>query len=137
MTLSMQAGLNFELALERLVEKGGRGDPVIREFSHVQHERDLGRPRLEALRAMAGRVQSDDLDSVVLAIEQGESLGVPMRESLGMQADVIRLRRSQRAEQAAKEAGVKITFPVMLVLISVLLMLFGGTIVKASLGKLW
>ena len=86
---------------------------------------------------MASRVQSEDLDSVVLAIEQGEDLGVPLRESLAMQADVIRLKRSQRAEKLAQEAGIKMVFPVILILFSVLLVLFGGTIVKVLTGKFW
>jgi tight adherence protein C len=92
----------------------------------IQH----GKTRRAALLEMADRVKSEDLAPVIHGINTGEELGTPIGSVLRVQADGIRLKRTQRAEKLAAEASSKILFPTLLIMVAVLLMLMGPVIIK-------
>lgn len=109
LTISVEAGLGFDLALDRIVRKSDSALSL--EFARVLQEMRIGVSRREALRALADRTGVDDLGTFVSAIIQAEQLGASVAKVLRIQSIEMRLRRRQRAELLAHQAPVKILFP--------------------------
>ena len=125
LTLSVEAGLDFMNAIQRIVERR-RIDPLGEELLRMFREVLLGKTRREALRAMADRSGNPDLRTVVSALVQADELGVSIGAMLRIQADQMRTRRFQRAEKLANEAPVKMLFPlVVFIFPSVFIVLLG------------
>lgn len=118
--LMMQAGASFQESVATFVEES-TGHPLADEFKLAMKEVELGRPQCEALDALSARVCDDDLAELVFAINKGEELGTPITAILRDQADQMRMKRSQWGEKAAAEAGVKVVFPGMFIVIACLL----------------
>jgi tight adherence protein C len=124
LTLLMEAGSSLLQALEEAVHEF-RGQPVSQEFGRVLADIRLGRTRAEALLAMRDRLQDSEVGGVLGSILQGEHLGTPLAQIFRMQADVLRVKRSQRAEAIAGEAGVQMLLPGILVMASTVLVILG------------
>lgn len=130
LTISVEAGLDFMGAMRRVVEKHRPG-PLKEELERFFKQTELGRPRREALREMANRVQLSDLNAVVSALIQADRLGVSIGPILRAQSDMLRIRRGQRAEKAAQEAPVKMMAPLMVcILPSVFIMILAPVIIQ-------
>jgi tight adherence protein C len=80
-------------------------------FGRVLREIQLGKLRREALRDMADRIGLAEMTSFVAAVIQSEQLGVSMAKVLRIQADQMRIRRRQRAEEEAHKAPIKMLVP--------------------------
>lgn len=126
-TLVLGAGGTPRQALETLAR---HDDPLGQEFARALREMNAGASQSAALQAMADRLQHDDLSSLVVAVNQGEATGAPMVRSLESQAEVFRFRRLQRAERLAVEAPVKMMFPTVLILVSVMILILGPLFVQ-------
>ncbi len=109
LTISVEAGLGFDAALVRVVEK--YRNALSAEFAMVLNEIRLGRPRIEAMDDMARRNKVEELNSFIQAIIQSEQLGVGIANVLRIQSEEIRRRRRQRAEEAGQKAPLKMLFP--------------------------
>jgi tight adherence protein C len=130
LTLSVEAGLDFMTAIKRIITTR-RIDPLNEELIRVFREVQLGKTRREALRDMARRSMHPDLGGVVHALVQADELGVSIGNILRIQADQVRQRRFQRAEQMAQEAPVKMLFPlVVFIFPTVFLVLLGPVILE-------
>lgn len=86
---------------------------------------ELGKTRTEALHALRDRLSDDEIGSIIGSIVQAEQLGSPLAGIFRTQADVLRLKRSQKAETLAGEAGVKMLLPGVLVMMSAVLIILG------------
>lgn len=133
--LMMAAGATFTEAVETLVRDNPEED-LNQELRLVQTEIDLGSKRSEALSHLAERVQLESLRSVVGAVNQAESLGTPLSTILKSQSDMMRMHRHVRAEKLSASASLRILFPSMLILMSVVLFVFGPWIIRAYRGEL-
>jgi tight adherence protein C len=111
LTISVESGLGFDAALAQVARN--TDGPLAEEFFRVLQEMQIGTGRMGALRAMAERTDVQDLKSFVAAMVQADSYGVPIASALRVQADEMRLKRSQRAEEAAQKVPVKILFPLI------------------------
>ncbi|MEI8350976.1 MAG: type II secretion system F family protein [bacterium] len=130
LTLSVEAGLDFMSAMQRIVERG-RVDALGEELLRVLREIQLGKPRRMALKDMSDRVDQPDLRSVINALVQADELGVGIASILRIQADQMRQRRFERAEKMANEAPVKMLFPlVTFIFPAVFLVLLGPIILQ-------
>ena len=109
MLISVQAGLGFETAMARAGEngKGPLADELIRTLQDIQ----VGRSRKEAYLAMAQRVDVPDLRSFVRSVVQADSYGIAIASVLKSQAQVMSVKRRQRAEEHAMKMPVKMLFP--------------------------
>ncbi len=135
LTLSVEAGLDFMNAIQRIIEKRPL-DPLSEELIRVFREVLLGKTRKEALRDMAERVNQDDMTAVVSALVQADELGVSIGAMLRIQAEQMRTRRFQRAEKRANEAPVKMLFPlVAFIFPAVFLVLLGPFFVQLFAGR--
>jgi len=120
--LLMEAGATFLNALREAVREFS-DQPVGQEFGRVLTELSLGRNRSAALESMRDRLQDDEITSLVGAIIQGEEHGSPLAQVLRGQADFLRVKRTQRAETIAGEAGVQMLFPAMLVMMATVIVI--------------
>jgi tight adherence protein C len=111
LTISVEAGLGFDAALAKVVEK--MEGPLVDEFRQALAEVRMGRPRREALRDVAQRADAQPVTNFIGAIVQAEQLGVPIAKVLQIQSNQLRIERRQRAEEAAAKAPVKMLFPMV------------------------
>ncbi len=124
LTLLMEAGSTFMQALGDAVDQFGE-HAVGHEFGRVLSEINMGKGRTGALEALRDRLNDDEITSIVGSIIQGEELGTPLARLFRIQADVLRIKRTQRAETIAGEAGVKMLLPAILVMASTVLIILG------------
>jgi tight adherence protein C len=111
-TLAVEAGLNLGSALAQAVDKGPRG-PLRAELGRVLRDLRAGRPRQEALRALADRLAIPAVGSLVAALLVAEKQGVALGPVLRAQAEQRRTERFLRAEKLAMEAPVKMLPPLL------------------------
>jgi tight adherence protein C len=124
LTVSVEAGLGFEGAIQKVVDKWQ--NPLTEEFARVLAESRIGRHRREALRDMAARCNVPDLTSFVAAVIQADQLGVPIARILRVQSEQMRQQRRQRAEKLAREAPIKMTIVMVLLILPVMWMVIFG-----------
>lgn len=124
LTLLMEAGSTFINAMRQAVAEF-EGHPIAQEFGRVLADMNLGKTRTEAFQAMRERLADDEIGSIVTSILQGESLGTPLASIFRTQADVLRIKRTQRAEVVAGEAGVNMLLPAVLVMVATVLIIVG------------
>ncbi|MDI3340169.1 MAG: type II secretion system F family protein [Sphaerobacter sp.] len=124
LTISVEAGLGFDHALQRVVEKWD--NELTREFGRMLSEIRMGHSRREAMRAMAQRVNVDDLNVFVSAVVQADQLGVSISQVLRVQSKQMRQRRRQRAEEQAHKAPVKMIFPMVFLIFPALYIVLLG-----------
>lgn len=131
LSVSVEAGLGFDAALQKVVEKSE--GPLAEEFTTALNEIKMGKPRREALKDMAARVGVDDVSTFVGAIVQADSLGVSITNVLRVQAEQVREKRKQRAEEKAQKAPVKILIPLLLFIFpTIFVVLLGPAIIEIS-----
>ena len=124
LTICVEAGLGFDQAVGKLVEKSEGELPSA--FNRYLHETRLGKPNREALLAMSDRMDVPDVTTFVAAIVQAQQLGVSMAKILRVQSEQMRILRRQRAEEKAHQAPIKMIFPmVFLIFPSIFIMLLG------------
>lgn len=129
MTITVEAGLGFDAALDRVSRstEGALGD----ELRRTVRDMSLGRPRSEALRAWADRVNLPELRGLVSSLIQAEQFGITIGDVLRSQADELRERRRQRAEEHAQKMPVKILLPlIFLILPSMFVVLVGPGVLE-------
>ncbi len=124
LTLLMEAGANFHQALRQGVREFA-GQDVAAEFGRVLTDINMGKTRAEAFNGLRQRLNDDEINGIIGSILQSEQLGTPLSQIFRTQADVLRLKRSQRAETIAGEAGVKMLLPGVLVMISTVIIILG------------
>jgi tight adherence protein C len=124
LTLLMEAGSTFLNALTQAIEEF-EGHPVAEEFGRVLADMSLGKTRAEAFAAMRDRLADDEITAIIGSILQGEMLGTPLANIFRTQADVLRIKRTQRAETVAGEAGVNMLLPGVLVMVATVLIIIG------------
>jgi tight adherence protein C len=126
LVISVEAGLGFDAAIQRLVEK--REDALATEFARVLAEMRVGRSRRDALKDMVLRTQVPDLNNFVGAILQAEQLGVSVTKVLTVQADQMRVVRRQRAEEKAAQLQLKLIFPLAIFIFPALCVVIMGPV---------
>lgn len=110
--VSVQAGLSFDAALRRIVER--MDGPLIEECTRMLEDVRMGLPRRQALRMMGERCEVQEVALFVTAIIQAERLGTSLGKTLNNQAINMRERRRQAVKAEAMKAPVKMIFPLVL-----------------------
>ena len=111
LTISVRAGLGFDAALGKVVEK--MKGPLIDEFRRALAEVRVGKARRDALRDIVPRTEVQPLSNFIGAIIQAEQLGVAISKVLQIQSEQLRIERRQRAEEQAAKAPIKMLFPLV------------------------
>ena len=125
LVICVEAGLGLDHALLRVAEELQMTHPDLsEELQHVNAEMRLGKNRADALRELARRTGLDDVKGLVAMLVQTERFGTSIAQSLRVYSDDLRLKRRQRAEEAAAKISVKMVpvlvffiFPALMVVI--------------------
>ncbi|MGE5580275.1 MAG: type II secretion system F family protein [Bacillota bacterium] len=132
--VSVEAGLTFDMALLRVVDKF-KGT-VSDEFGRALREMQLGKSRKDALKDTADRVGVHELGLMVNAVVQAEQLGVGISQVLQLQSDLMRDKRQQAVEEQAMKAPVKMLFPMVFFIFPAILIVILGPAVLNILAIL-
>jgi tight adherence protein C len=111
LVIAVDAGLGFDSALTRVTEK--YKNALSQEFAKMLREVSLGRPRLEAMDEMGRGTGVEDLHNFIQAIIQSEQFGTGIAKILRLQADEMRRKRRQRAQEKAAQATLKMLLPMV------------------------
>ena len=115
LVICMEAGLGIDQAMVRVGEEMTVTAPSLaEEFQIINREQRAGKPRLDAWRSMAERLDIEFVRQFVTMLVQTERFGTPIANALGVFADTLRSRRMQSAEEVAAKTGVKLLFPLVL-----------------------
>jgi len=112
LTICVEAGLGFDAAMSKVSEKWE--NQLSLGFARAIREVQLGKTRREALRVMSDRMGIPEMTSFIAAVIQSEMLGVSMAKVLRIQSDQMRMKRRQRAEEAAHQAPIKMLIPMVI-----------------------
>jgi len=124
LTVSVEAGLGFDGAMYKVIEK--TKGTLITEMKQVMQEIKVGKPRREALKDLGNRFNVSDLNNFISAVVLGEQLGISIGNVLRRQADQIRTRRRQSAEEKAMKAPIKMLFPLIFLIFPALFLIILG-----------
>jgi len=124
---SVKAGLAPNAAFQFTTKRFKEG-PIKDEFDIALQEIFLGSPRMEALVRIGERTGHKDLKRMVAMLMYGEKLGVPISQTLSSVAEDLRNKRWENAEERAQKAPVKITFPMILLILPTIFLVIFGTI---------
>jgi tight adherence protein C len=111
MTISVEAGLAFDGAMQRVADKWDNS--LAHEFQRAIAEMRVGKTKRDALREMVARTGVPDLSTFVASIIQADQLGVSIAKVLRIQSEQMRIRRRQRAEEQAHKAPILMMIPMV------------------------
>lgn len=134
LTIMVEAGLGFDAALARLVDKAQ--NELSQEFALVLSEIRLGTSRRDALRQLGGRTNVEDVATFVTSLVQADQLGVSISRVLRVQSAQMRIKRRQRAEEAAHKAPIKMLFPLAFLIFPAMFIIILGPAVPSILHGL-
>jgi len=127
MVTCLEAGLGLNATIARIgEERASIADALGREFSQVAFELRSGRTREDALRGLGDRNGVEDLKALAGLVIQSDRLGASMAQTLRAHADLLRTKRRQRAEEAARKLPVKMLFPLAFFILPALFIVVGG-----------
>ena len=129
LTVSLEAGLGFDLALNKVISK--RNGILSSEFHICLEEMRLGKTRKEALTGVKDRLGFNELKSLINSILQAEKLGISMVQIFRVKSQEERGKRRQRAEEQAMKAPIKILFPLVLFIFpSIFIVILGPIVIQ-------
>jgi len=111
MSICVNAGLGLQGAMQTVCENWDNS--LVDEFTRVLAEIRLGRGAIEALESMATRTGVKEVISFVLSLSMAYQLGVSLAKVLPIQAEQMRIARRQKAEETARQAAIKMLFPLV------------------------
>jgi tight adherence protein C len=115
MVICTEAGLGLDQTLYRVGNELKLSQPEIRdEFHLINLEQNAGRPREDALKNFADRVNIDSVRSLVTTLIQADNFGTSISKTLRVYSDSLRTQRRQQAEELAAKTTVKLVFPLVL-----------------------
>jgi tight adherence protein C len=127
LNLCVSGGLDFMLAVNRAVKDLSPCD-LTAELAEVYHETQMGKSRREALKNFAWRVDTPEVYTFVRTLIQAERMGVPISDTLKVQAEEMRMRRYLRGETLALKAPIKLLLPLFLFILPAVLIIVAGPI---------
>jgi tight adherence protein C len=115
LVVCVEAGLGLNQAIVRVSHEVERISPVLSEqLELVNLEIRAGTAREDALRNLGERTGLDDIRSLTAMLIQTDRFGTSIAQALRVQADTLRTKRRQRAEEAAAKTTIKLVFPLVL-----------------------
>ena len=115
LVICLEGGLSLPGSLKRVASELRTAHPALAsELIIVEREIQLGRSAGESLHQMGLRTDLEELRTLASVITQAEKFGASLVKSLRVHAELLRLKRQQRAEEMAQKAAIKILFPTLL-----------------------
>jgi tight adherence protein C len=114
LVVCVEAGLGLNQALQRVALESRHISVIMtEELALVNLEIRAGTEREQALMNLAERTGVDDIRSLVTMLIQTDRFGTSIAQSLRVQSDTLRMKRRQRAEEAAAKTAIKMVFPLV------------------------
>lgn len=136
LALSVEAGLDFMAAIQRVIEKAPHS-PLVEEFETLIKETKIGSSRAEGLRQLGWRVNVIEINSFCATLIAADSVGASIGPLLKQLSNELRVKRSSRAEQLGATAATKILIPmIFFILPAVLVAIFAPMLLKMMSGTL-
>ncbi len=136
LALSVEAGLDFMAAIQRVIEKAPKS-PLVEEFETLIKETKIGSSRAEGLRQLGWRVNVIEINSFCATLIAADSVGASIGPLLKQLSGELRVKRTSRAEQQGATAATKILIPmIFFILPAVLVAIFAPMVLKMLSGKL-
>ncbi|HJV84034.1 MAG TPA: type II secretion system F family protein [Noviherbaspirillum sp.] len=134
LTICIEAGLAIDAAIARIAQEMAATSQILSEELHlVTLELRAGSAKEKALRNLAMRTGVEDIDSLVAMLIQAERFGTSVADSLRVHAESLRIKRRQRAEEAAAKVSLKLLFPLIFCFFPALLgVLMGPAFIQIS-----
>lgn len=121
LSVCVEAGLGIDSAIEKVAQEfSGLSEEVSLEFTRLSKDVMSGLSREDALKNMAKRVNTQDLQSFCAMLIQSEKMGTSIAQSLKVYCDTLRTRKKQRVEELVQSASTKMTIPMILFLLPAL-----------------
>lgn len=127
MVVSVESGLALDAAIQRVGEEmASVHGELSEELRIATAEQQMGLPRAEALENMANRTGVPEVKSLVSIILQAEKFGTSIARALRNQADALRVKRRQAAEERAQKTAVKLMIPLVIFIFPAMGVVLGG-----------
>lgn len=127
MVITVESGLALDAAIQRVGDELKNVHPIISEdFKIASLETQMGIPRAEALQNLAVRAGASEMKSLVAIINQAERFGTSIAQALRRQADALRTKRRQKAEERAQQTAVKLMLPLIFFIFPAIFIVLGA-----------
>jgi tight adherence protein C len=127
MVVAVEAGLGLDAAIQRVSDELSNVHPELSEELQIAMlETQMGIPRSESLSNLANRTMVDELRAMVAMINQAERFGTSIARALRNQADALRMKRRQRAEERAQQCAVKLMLPLIMFIFPAIFVVLAG-----------
>jgi tight adherence protein C len=132
LAVCVEAGMSLDAAIKRVGEEMRLSNKVLSdEFGLLNLEIRAGKDRKEAMRSMADRINLEDVSSWVSLLIQTDRLGTSISQSIRIQSDSLRTKRSQRLEEKAAQIPTKLLFPTIFCIFPALfLVILGPAVIR-------
>jgi tight adherence protein C len=127
LNICVGAGLDFMVAVSHVIHEF-RVCVMVEELKTVMKEIQMGLSRREALKNLAQRVGSPEVNSFVRTLLQADRMGTPITTALKMHSEELRDVRFQRGEEMALKAPIKLLFPLLAFILPVVMIIVAGPI---------
>jgi tight adherence protein C len=139
MVVCVEAGVSLDAAILRVAREVRLVHTDLAHELHVVNRlTNAGVPRETALRGLWQRTGVEDIRALVSSLIQSEKWGTSVATVLRVAAETLRRKRKQYAEKKAKQAPLKMTFPLLFFILPALFIVIMGpavaTIIK-EFGK--
>lgn len=134
LALSVEAGLDFVAAMQKVIEKAPPS-ALVEEFETLIKETKVGASRAEGLRQMAWRIDSLPVSSFCATLIAADSVGANIGPILKTLAQELREKRSAMAEQKGAQAATKILIPMIFLVLPAVLLIIAAPIGLQLMGR--
>jgi len=129
LTVSVDAGLGFDSAVSRVVEKST--GVLSEELRKTLKEIQMGKSRRQALKDLGERTGVEDLLTFIGSMIQADQLGVSISKVIRTQAQQIRQKKRQRVEEKAMKTPIKMLIPLVLFIFpTIFIVLLGPALIN-------
>ena len=137
LVVCVEAGISLDAAILRVAKELSFSYPDLSsELLVVTRKTNAGITREEAIRGLWGRTGVDDLRSLSTSLIQTEKWGTSITKVLRVAAATLRRKRRQHAEKRVALAPVKMTFPLVTMILPALFIIILGPAVLQVISSL-
>lgn len=129
LTVSIEAGLSFDGAVAKLVEK--MSGVLVDEFAIVLKEMRVGVSKRDAFKSLVERVPVPSLVTFVGSVMQADQLGISVGNILRIQSSLVRQKRRQKTQEDSMKAPIKMLLPMIIFIMpTIFIVLLGPVLIK-------
>lgn len=127
LSLCVSAGLDFLSAVRWITDKT-YPNPFIKQLKVILDQVNLGKPKQEAIRDMAKRLDIPDINAFARTLIQAERMGTPVEEAFTILSEDTRMRRFHNGQRQAMKASLKLLLPLIFCILPIVLITVAGPI---------